>query len=266
MKANNGNEPIAAAAAQEPAPAAVPQIFRAIPAIMGELSAVKKEKTTQEGARRFAYRGIDDVMNAMWPLLSKHKVFVVPEVIDQHREERQTVKGSTLLYSILRIRFTFYAEDGSYIQAVTVGEGMDSGDKASNKAMAVALKYALFQSFCIPTEELAGDDPDRQVHEVRPQNRGASQRQAGGNRAEQYPPQNYAGQQANGHNGANSAPQWVDAQHVAALRTRAYNKNISLQSLANSYGVMRLEDLTMQQWQDAMDKLEKYPDREEKRP
>ena len=69
MKAN---ETVAAAAVQDPAPAAVPQIFRAIPAIMWELSAVKKEKTTQEGARRFAYRGIDDVMNAMWPLLSKH--------------------------------------------------------------------------------------------------------------------------------------------------------------------------------------------------
>ena len=258
MKAN---ETAAAAAVQDTAPAAVPQIFRAIPAIMGELSAVKKEKTTQEGARRFAYRGIDDVMNAMWPLLSKHKVFVVPEVIDQQREERQTVKGSTLLYSILRVRFTFYAEDGSSIQAVTVGEGMDAGDKASNKAMAVALKYALFQTFCIPTEEMADDDPDRQVHEVKAK-RGASQRQAAWNRAEQYPPQNYAGQQANGQNGAYNAPQLVNTQHVAALKTRAYNKNVSLQSLCNSYGVMRLEDLTMQQWQDAMDKLAKYPDRE----
>ena len=142
-----------------------------------------------------------------------------------------------------------------------MGEGMDAGDKASNKAMAVALKYALFQTFCIPTEEMADDDPDRQVHEVKAK-RGASQRQAAGNRAEQYPPQNYAGQQANSQNGAYNAPQLVNTQHVAALKTRAYNKNVSLQSLCNSYGVMRLEDLTLQQWQDAMDKLAKYPDRE----
>ncbi len=36
---------------------------------------------------------------------------------------------------------------------------MDSGDKATNKAMAVAFKYACFQTFCIPTESLM-DDPD----------------------------------------------------------------------------------------------------------
>ena len=256
MKAN---ETVAAAAVQDPAPAAVPQIFRAIPAIMADMSAVGKTKETQD--RRFRYRGIDDVMNAMWPLLSKHRVFVVPEVLDQTREERSTGK-TTLLYSILRVRFSFYASDGSSVQAVTIGEGMDAGDKASNKAMAVALKYALFQTFCIPTEEMAGDDPDHQVHEVRPRNSGASQRQAAVNRAEQYPPQNYAGQQANGQNGAYNAPQLVNTQHVAALRTKAYNKNISLLSLLNSYGVISLEDLTMQQWHDAMDKLEKYPDRE----
>ena len=241
----------------------VPQIFLAIPAIMGELSAVKKGKTTQEGARRFAYRGIDDVMNAMWPLLSKHKVFVVPEVIDQQREERQTTKGGTLLYSILRIRFTFYAADGSSIQAVTVGEGMDSGDKASNKAMAVALKYALFQTFCIPTEEMAGDDPDGQVHEVRPQNRAASQRQTSGNRPESHQGQNYPRSGDSSRAGANNAAHGaaIGEAHVAALQGRAWKKNISLQSLANSYGAARLEDLSIAQWQDAMNRLESYPDR-----
>lgn len=66
-----------------------------------------------------------------------------------------------LIYSICKIKFTFYAEDGSHIEAVTVGEGMDSGDKATNKAMAIAFKYACFQVFCIPTEEMK--DPDEET-------------------------------------------------------------------------------------------------------
>ena len=38
---------------------------------------------------------------------------------------------------------------------------MDSGDKASNKALSIAFKYACFQVFCIPTEEMK--DPDAET-------------------------------------------------------------------------------------------------------
>lgn len=135
-------------------------IYESINAIMQEVPAIgKTEKNQQQG---FMFRGIDSVMNTLQPLLAKHKVFVVPQTIEQTREERKTNKGNTLLYSILKIKFTFYAEDGSFVEAITVGEGMDSGDKASNKAMAIAMKYAMFQVFCIPT----GDDPDAETHNV----------------------------------------------------------------------------------------------------
>ena len=102
-------------------------------------------------------------MDTFQPLLAKHHVFVVPEVLDQQRQERTTGKGGSLLYSLLRMRYTFYAEDGSSVSAVVIGEGMDSGDKASNKAMSVAMKYAMFQVFCIPTEEM--QDPDAETPE-----------------------------------------------------------------------------------------------------
>ena len=136
-------------------------IYESITAIMQEIPAIGKEKKNQQ--QGFKYRGIDDVMNALQPILAKHKVFVVPEVLEQTREERVTGKGSTLLYSLMKIKYTFYAEDGSSIYAVVIGEGMDSGDKASNKAMAIALKYAFFQVFCIPTEEMK--DPDAETPE-----------------------------------------------------------------------------------------------------
>ncbi len=135
-------------------------IYESISRIMAEATPISKDKLNKQ--QGFKYRGIDDVMNTFYPLLAKHKVFIVPEVVEQQREERSTKNGGNLIYSILKIKFTFYAEDGSNISAVVIGEGMDSADKSSNKAMAVGMKYAMFQVFCIPTEDMI--DPDSESH------------------------------------------------------------------------------------------------------
>lgn len=143
-------------------------IFEKIPQIMSELDAIGKTKTnTQQG---FKYRGIDDFYNVINPLFAKHGIFTVPNVLTQKREERTTKTGGTLVYSILEVMYSFIARDGSAVSAKVIGEGMDSGDKASNKAMAVAHKYALMQVFCVPTEDLV--DPDSESHELAtPQNK-----------------------------------------------------------------------------------------------
>lgn len=135
------------------------KIYTAISAIMDECPAIaKKQKNSQQG---FMYRGVDVVMNVLQPLMSKHKVFAVPEVLECERSERTAKNGSILLYTVLKVKYTFYAEDGSSVCAVVQGEGMDSADKSSNKAMSVAFKYACFQVFCIPTEEMK--DPDAET-------------------------------------------------------------------------------------------------------
>lgn len=135
-------------------------IYQAIADIMKSGYAISKAKYNTQ--QKFNYRGIDDVMNTFQPLLAERGVFIVPEVLENHREERHSKQGNNLIYSILKVKYTFYAEDGSSISAVVIGEGMDSADKASNKAMAVAMKYAMFQVFCIPTEEMK--DPDGDSH------------------------------------------------------------------------------------------------------
>lgn len=138
------------------------QIYTAITDAMADIGAVSKDKyNNQQG---FKFRGIDDVMNTLKPILTKHKIFTVPQVLEQTRETRMLANGKELRYSLLKIAFRFYACDGSYVEAVTQGEGMDNGDKASNKAMAIAYKYALFQVFCIPTEEM--QDPDAESYET----------------------------------------------------------------------------------------------------
>lgn len=134
-------------------------IFETINAVMEEIRAIGKN--SRNGQQNFMYRGIDDVMNALNPAFINHKLFMVPEVVSQTREERQTANGKNLIYSVLSVKYTFYAEDGSSIYTIVPGEGMDSGDKASNKAMSAAFKYACFQVFCIATEEMK--DPDEET-------------------------------------------------------------------------------------------------------
>lgn len=134
------------------------EITKSLCAITSEIGSIgKNKKNAQQG---YSFRGIDDLMNALHPLFAKYGVVVVPEVLESSREERVTAKGSALISAILRVKYHFTAIDGSEVCATVIGEGMDSGDKASNKALAVAYKYACFQVFCIPTEEVADADPD----------------------------------------------------------------------------------------------------------
>ena len=143
------------------------QIYGLIGQAMKKVRAIGKDSTATNmaGKQMYKFRGIDAVYNALNPVMSDLGLFIVPEVLDQTREERKTTNGATLIYSILRIKFTMYAPDGSNVSGVLIGEGMDSGDKASNKAMSIAMKYFAFQTFMIPTEELRDMDPDATVHE-----------------------------------------------------------------------------------------------------
>lgn len=146
------------------------QIYQLIPEAMRRVGAIGKDSVNK--THGFKYRGIDAVYNALNPVMSDLGLFIVPEILDHRREERETEKTyngqttkSILKYSILTIRYTMFAPDGSSVSCTVVGEGMDSGDKASNKAMSVAMKYACFQLFMIPTEETAVD-PDQESHDV----------------------------------------------------------------------------------------------------
>lgn len=136
------------------------QIHELIGKAMGEIGAIGKDSRNQQ--QGFMYRGIDAVYNALNPVMSKYGLFICPEVQDMRREERTNAKGTVLIYTALTIKYTVYAPDGSNISLTVVGEGMDTGDKSVNKAMSIAMKYAMFQLFFIPTEELK--DPDAEVH------------------------------------------------------------------------------------------------------
>jgi len=126
----------------------------------------KSRKNVQQG---YNFRGVDEVMNAFAPILARHSVFVRPKFSDRQVSERTTKSGTALFYVCVAGEFNFAHEDGSEISVGPFfGEAMDSGDKATNKAMAVAFKYAMFQTFCVPLEGVTGGDADLATHEVAP--------------------------------------------------------------------------------------------------
>ena len=133
-------------------------------AVMRDISAISKDK--RNANQGYNFRGIDDVYNELHDIMAKHGVFSMPEVITETYSERETAKGGALIYRVLKIKYTFYCEDESTLSCVVIGEGMDSGDKASNKALSVAHKYALLQIFCIPTQD--AKDPENDSPAVKP--------------------------------------------------------------------------------------------------
>lgn len=142
-------------------------IYEKISKVMADCGAIGKDSFNPQ--QKYKYRGIDAVMNALNPALCKNKVFVVPEVLETTREERQTKNGGALIYTICKVKYTFFSDDGSSVSCVVCGEGMDSGDKSMNKAMSAAFKYACFQTFCIPTDEMVDsevDSPEVKYQEV----------------------------------------------------------------------------------------------------
>ena len=132
------------------------KIYGAIAAIMRETKAITKSSRNQQ--QGFMFRGIDAVMNELHDLFANNGVFILPEVLDYTVTEKVTVKGGLLYYTRAKIKFHFVADDASEVCTINVGEAMDSGDKGMNKAMSIALKYALMQMLLIPTEEQK--DPD----------------------------------------------------------------------------------------------------------
>lgn len=192
-------------------------IYAAMSAIMCDTSAIGKARRNEK--QGFMFRGIDDVYNALHPIFAKHGVVILPEVLAHRIEERRTAKGDTAYAHISKIMFHFVASDGSEVTATTIGEAADRGDKGASKAASIALKYAIFQIFLIPTEN-AEDDADASSWEFA---------------------QTFTAEQAA------SAKQWCDA-----LDPRVFEDTLA------HLGVERLEDLAYSRKKELMDKAKAY--------
>ena len=129
-------------------------IHSKLAAIIGELPAIGKESRVT-GNFGYNYRGIEDILPAVKTLFAKHGVHVSPNHTLVSDEFGLGNKGNQRRV-VLHSGFSFYAADGSSFTCFTMGEAMDTQDKALNKAMTAAYKYALIQTLAIAD----GDDPD----------------------------------------------------------------------------------------------------------
>lgn len=144
----------------------VPDVLKAITQVRAKIAKegiAKDRKNAQQG---YNFRGVDDIYNALSPLLAEAGLNILPNVLDRSVTERESAKGGALFYVVLKVEYCFCSDkDGSERKIVIYGEAMDSGDKATNKALSAAFKYACMQTFSIPTE---GDhDADAVTHEVK---------------------------------------------------------------------------------------------------
>ena len=125
-------------------------IYTKLADIQAEVEAIAKDR--HNSALGYDFRGVEDVLNMLHGLLSKHRVVVVPEKVGERHEDRPNKRGDGInITRVYDIKYTAYAEDGSSVSAIVPGEGMDSGDKASNKALSGSYKYWAFLTFSIPT-------------------------------------------------------------------------------------------------------------------
>lgn len=133
-----------------------PTLAAKLVSIMSELGPIKK--TGFNSFHKYYYLKEDDIINAVRPLLTKHGVAIIPNVLEEHVSERPTAKGGSEVLSRLKVEYTFVdIETGQQIPVVSVGHGSDSGDKAAYKALTGALKYALRQMLMISE---GGEDPE----------------------------------------------------------------------------------------------------------
>lgn len=140
-------------------------VFQALNAVMRDVQSIAKDRKVTEGPAKFNFRGVDQVMNAVGPSLRVHGVLIIPSRIMRLETERYVTKsGSHMHATIVQIEFEVYGPNGDHLPQpiIAAGQAADSGDKSVSKASSVALRTALLQALCIPTDE---PDPDEEVHE-----------------------------------------------------------------------------------------------------
>lgn len=121
----------------------------------------KKDKNQAQG---FNFRGIDAVMNVVGPALRNAGGFIVPTLKSVKHETLTTSKGSLMNAAYVEVMFSVCGNDnGAPVTGVVAAEAFDSGDKATAKAMSVALRTFLLQLLCLPTDE---PDPDSYSYEA----------------------------------------------------------------------------------------------------
>ena len=233
-----------------------PKIYAAIAGVISDCGFVSKDKVNKQ--QGFKNRSVDDVFNALHPALAKNKVFIVPTILERKEEViGQTAKGAKIIKVVCKIKFTFYGEDGSSFCSIIYGEGMDMGDKATNKAMAIAYKYVCFQVFCIPTEDMS--DPDAENLEGEIANPYQETKKTKGQKKEPETEQNAKKAEVNSNSDVR-----IDAAMLQTIRAEQKRTGVADRVILSrkSIKAKKIEEMTVEEFKIVMEIFKKTPDLE----
>lgn len=158
-------------ATSSPEPVTVQEAIRRVSAAVG---AVGKNKRVEQGPAKYAYRGIDDILEVAHPAMAEHGLVIAPRVVDRIYEPRSTRNGGAAQFVVLFVEWTVIGPDGSRLEPapLTVGEAVDTSDKATNKAHTAAWKLLLSELLALPYSE-----PDHDADRVELGHRGQQPQQ-----------------------------------------------------------------------------------------
>lgn len=138
-------------------------IHELLPQAMKEIGVVGKDQQFSGGKVKYNFRGIDDALSVCQPVFAKLGITPATEIIHYESDDVTIGQYNTPGYHVkLLMKVTFHAPDGTSVSSVMAGEGLDTSDKATNKAMAAAFKYALWYTLCVATKEMGDDDSDHE--------------------------------------------------------------------------------------------------------
>ena len=144
-------------------------IYEKLSAISLEITNVAKNLNVGTGSSTYKAVGEADVLAAVRPTEAKFRVYSYPfgrKIIDTGIVESVNYKGEVKkqLFERIEVTYRFINMDNpaEFIDIVSYGDGIDTGDKSVGKAMTYADKYALLKAYKIIT----GDDPDQDASET----------------------------------------------------------------------------------------------------
>lgn len=240
-------------------------LYQRMSAITSELRRVAKNLNVGVGQNQYKAVGEADVLDAVKPLEEKYGVYSYPvnrklvesEVLEYEAYNKYTKQNETKRQFFMRVetiyRFVNIDKSEEFLEIITYGDGMDSQDKAPGKAMTYADKYALLKGYKIGT----GDDPDQHASEYmkKPTYESKPTQQA---KLLQQP-----------------TKEEVTQEQTDAIKTKVINKvqfeslqaeldrtGYKAEAICKAYKTTAIKNLTLEQWTDAMKRLEKVKDKQ----
>ncbi len=125
-------------------------IYEKIAAIMQDVQYLAKDDHVSFGSTSYKALSEEKVTSIMRAEMLKHKLVVFP--ISQVANRTGNITHVDVVYRMVNVE-----NPEESIEIASCGDGADTQDKGSGKAMTYAFKYMWLRTFALPT----GEDPDK---------------------------------------------------------------------------------------------------------